>query len=77
MEVEIETLTKQAHRDRLSLSCAIAGNVELIRSLHGGNAPERIQGEIDAALSLNERLRVAETELAVLRDRLDGKEPHA
>lgn len=63
----IDALDKQAHCDRLSLSMAIAGNIEWIRLTHGGNAPERIQSEIDDALALNRSIGLLRDENAILR----------
>jgi hypothetical protein len=50
----------RATKDRLHIGYAIAGKRGLLHKLWGGNAPERIQGEIDAALALNAALSVAQ-----------------
>lgn len=64
LEAECARLEKQGLHDRLWLGYAIAGKQEQIRKQFGGNAPERIQGELDAAHQLHARLAEVEHELA-------------
>lgn len=73
LEAENAALVKQGDRDRLHLAYAIEGKVDLIRSIHGGNAPARICAEIDHALVLNFRIATLEALARECREVLAGR----
>lgn len=78
LRAAINEAETRARNDRIAIGKAIDGDIGFIRTIYGGNAPERIQHEIDAAIVLNRKLADVRTELRLrLQDLADASSREA